>query len=105
VVRVGVDRRISYGNVGHHTLGVFPQAAMDVWQCEICGSEPGRGFETTVEVIPRLCKIKFDSGMIDELLFVDMPQEYRLSSGLMVLEYGEATQESVFEQFRVVWKL
>jgi hypothetical protein len=58
-----------------------------------------------VEVIPRLCKIKFDSGVIDELLFVDMPQEYRLSSGLMVLEYGKATQESVFEQFRVVWKL
>jgi len=91
-----------YGNVGHHTLGVFPQAAMDVWQCEICGSKPGRGFETTVEVLPRLCKIKFDSGVIDELLFVDMPQEYRLSSGLMVLEYGKATQESVFEQLRVV---
>jgi hypothetical protein len=55
-----------------------------------------------VEVLPRLCKIKFDSGVIDELLFVDMPQEYRLSSGLMVLEYGKATQESVFEQLRVV---
>lgn len=91
-----------YGNVGHHTLGVFPQAAMDVWQCEICGSKPGRGFETTVEVLPRLCKIKFDSGVIDELLFVDMPQECRLGSGLMVLEYGKATQESVFEQLRVV---
>lgn len=91
-----------YGNVGHHTLGSFPQAAMDVWQCEICGSKPGRGFETTVEVLPRLCKIKFDSGVIDELLFVDMPQEYRLGSGLMVLEYGKATQESVFEQLRVV---
>lgn len=91
-----------YGNVGHHTLGVFPQAAMDVWQCEICGSKPGRGFETTVEVLPRLCKIKFDSGVTDELLFVDIPQEYRLNSGLMVLEYGKATQESVFEQLRVV---
>eukprot|EP01018_Ginkgo_biloba_P018025 Gb_04695 [translate_table: standard] len=91
-----------YGNVGHHTLGVFPQAAMDVWQCDICGSKPGRGFETTVEVLPRLCKIKFDSGVLDELLFVDMPQEYRLNSGLMVLEYGKAIQESVFEQLRVV---
>uniref|UniRef100_A0A0C9S8D5 TSA: Wollemia nobilis Ref_Wollemi_Transcript_4892_3755 transcribed RNA sequence n=1 Tax=Wollemia nobilis TaxID=56998 RepID=A0A0C9S8D5_9CONI len=91
-----------YGNVGHHTLGVFPQAAMDVWQCEICKSKPGRGFETTVEVLPRLCKIKFDSGVVDELLFVDMPQEYRLHSGLMVLEYGKAIQESVYEQLRVV---
>jgi hypothetical protein len=58
-----------------------------------------------VDVTPRLCKIKFDSELIDELLFADMPQEQKLSSGLMVLEYGEATRESVFEQFRVVWKL
>ena len=58
--------------------------------------------ETTVEVLPRLCKIKFDSGVIDELLFVDIPREYRLPSGVMVLEYGKAIQESVYEQLRVV---
>ncbi|KAK7845729.1 putative transcriptional regulator slk2 [Quercus suber] len=34
-----------YDNVGHHALGVFPQAAMDAWQCDICGSKSGRGFE------------------------------------------------------------
>lgn len=90
-----------YGNVGNHTLGVYPQAAMDIWKCEICETKPGRGFETTVEVLPRLCKIKFDSGVIDELLFVDIPREYRLPSGLMVLEYGKAIQESVYEQLRV----
>ncbi|KAJ6374843.1 hypothetical protein OIU78_030347 [Salix suchowensis] len=33
-----------YDNVGHHTLGVFPQASMEEWQCEICGSKSGRGF-------------------------------------------------------------
>jgi hypothetical protein len=58
--------------------------------------------ETTVEVLPRLFKIKFDSGILEELLFVDLPHEYRQSSGHMVLEYGKAIQESVFEQLRVV---
>jgi hypothetical protein len=58
--------------------------------------------ETTVEVLPRLCKMKYDSGIIEELLFVDLPNEYRLSSGQLVLEYGKAIQESVFEQLRVV---
>ncbi|CAK9262137.1 unnamed protein product [Sphagnum jensenii] len=88
-----------YGSSGRQPTGVFPQ---DVWQCEICGSKPGRGFETTVEVLPRLCKMKYDSGIIEELLFVDLPNEYRLSSGQLVLEYGKAIQESVFEQLRVV---
>lgn len=88
-----------YGSNGRQPTGVFPQ---DVWRCEICGSRPGRGFETTVEVLPRLCKIKYDSGILDELLYVDIANEYRLSSGLIVLEYGKAIQESIFEQLRVV---
>ncbi|KAH9325835.1 hypothetical protein KI387_006013, partial [Taxus chinensis] len=87
-----------YGS-GRQTTGVFPQ---DVWHCEICGTKPGRGFETTVEVLPRLCKIKYDSGTLEELLYVDMPREYRIPSGHVVLEYGKAIQESVFEQLRVV---
>ena len=58
--------------------------------------------ETTVEVLPRLCKIKYDSGILDELLFVDITNEYQLSSGHMVLEYGKAVQESIFEHLRVV---
>lgn len=55
-----------------------------------------------MEVLPRLCKIKYDSGILEELLFVDLPHEYKLSSGLMVLEYGKAIQESVFDALRVV---
>lgn len=88
-----------YGSSGRQPTGVFTQ---DVWHCEICGSRPGRGFEATVEVLPRLCKIKYDSGILDELLYVDISNEYRLSSGLMVLEYGKAIQESIFDQLRVV---
>ncbi|CAN6475889.1 unnamed protein product [Victoria cruziana] len=87
-----------YGN-GRQTTGVFPQ---DVWHCEICNIKPGRGFETTVEVLPRLCKIKYDSGTLEELLYVDMPREYPTTSGHIVLDYAKAIQESVFEQLRVV---
>lgn len=58
--------------------------------------------EATFEVLPRLNEIKFGSGVIDELLFLDLPLEYRFSSGVMMLEYGKAVQESVYEQLRVV---
>ncbi|KAI4378133.1 hypothetical protein MLD38_015658 [Melastoma candidum] len=93
-----------YNNVGQHALGVFPQAAMDAWQCDICGAKSGRGFEATSEVLPRLNQIKFGSGVIDELLFLDWPREYRYSSGIMILEYAKAVQETVYEQLRVVWE-
>ncbi|GER36714.1 SEU1 protein [Striga asiatica] len=89
-----------YENVGHHSLGVFPQAAMDACQCDICGSKSGR--EATFEVLPRLDEIKFGSGIIDELLFLDLPRECRFPSGMMMLEYAKAVSESVYEQLRVV---
>nr|CAD1818186.1 unnamed protein product [Ananas comosus var. bracteatus] len=87
-----------YGN-GRQTTGVFPQ---DVWHCEICNRKPGRGFETTVEVLPRLFQIKYASGTLEELLYVDMPREYQNASGQVILDYAKAVQESVFEQLRVV---
>lgn len=33
---------------------------------------------------------------------MDLPRELRFPSGIMVLEYGKAVQESVYEQLRVV---
>ncbi|KAK6922822.1 LIM-domain binding protein/SEUSS [Dillenia turbinata] len=87
-----------YGS-SRQTNGVFPQ---DVWHCEICNCKPGRGFETTAEVLPRLCKIKYDSGTLEELLYVDMPLEYQNASGQIVLDYAKAVQESIFDQLRVV---
>ncbi|KAL2467869.1 Transcriptional corepressor SEUSS [Forsythia ovata] len=84
---------------GRQTTGVFPQ---DVWHCEICNRKPGRGYEATAEVLPRLFKIKYESGTLEELLYVDMPREYQNSSGQIVLDYAKAIQESVFEQLRVV---
>lgn len=58
--------------------------------------------EATFEVLPRLNEIKFGSGVIDELLFLDLPRECRFPSGMMMLEYAKAVQESVYEQLRVV---
>lgn len=62
----------------------------------------GMSTEATFEVLPRLNEIKFGSGVIDELLFLDLPRECRFPSGVMMLEYGKAVQESVYEQLRVV---
>ncbi|KAE8055255.1 hypothetical protein FH972_012107 [Carpinus fangiana] len=90
-----------YDKVGHHAFSMIPQTAMDAWQCNICGCESGRGFEVTSELLPRLNKMTFDSVM-DELLFLDLPRERRFPSGLMMLEYEKAVQESVYEKLRVV---
>ncbi|KAK8960822.1 Transcriptional corepressor SEUSS [Platanthera guangdongensis] len=87
-----------YGS-GRQTTGVFPQ---DVWHCELCKRKPGRGFEATFEVLPRLLQIKYASGTLEELLYVDMPHESQNTSGQIVLDYAKAVQESVFEQLRVV---
>nr|XP_043631504.1 probable transcriptional regulator SLK2 isoform X2 [Erigeron canadensis] len=89
-----------HNNVGHHPSGVFPASNTDVWQCSICQSKSGRGF--AFEILARLNQIKFASGVLDELWFLDKPEESRLSSGLLMLEYGKAIQESVYAQLHVV---
>ncbi|CDY57709.1 BnaC01g41650D [Brassica napus] len=91
-----------YANAGKHALGMFPQASPDKWQCDLCGTKSGEGFEATFDVLARLNEIKFASGIIDELLYMDHPRENRFSNGLMLLEYRKAVQETVHEQFRVV---
>ncbi|XP_057487009.1 probable transcriptional regulator SLK2 [Actinidia eriantha] len=91
-----------YDSIGEHALGVFSHSTTEAWHCDICGSKSGKGFEAIFEILPRLSKIKFESGVIDELLFLDFPHECRFPSGLMMLRYGKAVQESVYEQFRVV---
>ncbi|EOA15349.1 hypothetical protein CARUB_v10004256mg [Capsella rubella] len=91
-----------YESAGHHALGMFPQAAPDMWQCDLCGTKSGKGFEANFDVLARLIEIKFASGIIDELLYLDHPRENRFPNGLMMLEYRKAVQETVHEQFRVV---
>uniref|UniRef100_M4D1V8 Transcriptional regulator SLK2 n=1 Tax=Brassica campestris TaxID=3711 RepID=M4D1V8_BRACM len=91
-----------YESAGHHALGMFQQAAPDMWQCDLCSTKSGKGFEATFDVLARLIEIKFASGIIDELLYLDHPREHRFTNGLMMLEYRKAVQETVHEQFRVV---
>lgn len=58
--------------------------------------------EASFEELPRLWKIKFESGVLEELLFLGFPQEHKLPSGVTLLEYDKAVQQSVYEQFRVI---
>lgn len=53
-------------------------------------------------MLPRLNKIKFDSGVLDELLFLDLPRESKLPSGMMLLEYAKATLQSIHENIHVI---
>ncbi|XP_070031348.1 transcriptional corepressor SEUSS-like [Nicotiana tomentosiformis] len=78
---------------------LFPQEA---WYCEICKVRPTAGFELSAEVQPRVCKIKYDTGILDELLYVDIPEEYYTPSGHIVLNYTKVIEESVYEAARVV---
>lgn len=93
-----------HSNAGQHAHGVLPQATTNAWLCDLCGSKSGgrRGFEATYDILPRVNVVKFGSGLIDELLFLDFPREQRFSSGAMMLEYTKAVQECVYEQLRVV---
>lgn len=56
----------------------------------------------TYEVLPRLKKIFFDSGVTDELLYLNFPSERKLPSGYVVLWFGKAVQQSVYKEFRIV---
>lgn len=58
--------------------------------------------EIIVEVLPRLYQIKYASGTLEELLYVDVPREHYNASGQLVLDYAKAVQESVFQRMRIV---
>ncbi|KAI5075213.1 hypothetical protein GOP47_0009289 [Adiantum capillus-veneris] len=86
--------------MGRHAQNLFP---MDYWFCNLCGVHPGRGFESSTDVLPRLFKIKYASGLEDELLFLDIAEgRYMLPNGRLVLEFPRAVHESKFPELRVV---
>lgn len=58
--------------------------------------------EVIYETLPRLFKTKFESSILDEVLFLGWPREHRFPSGLLMLEYGKVVQESIYENFRIV---
>ncbi|RLN12134.1 putative transcriptional regulator SLK3 [Panicum miliaceum] len=91
----------SYENRGNSSAA-SPQKALDSWRCDICNTHGGKGYDATYEVLPRLFQIRFDHGVIDECLFLDSPNEFRLSNGQMVLEYAKVVQKSVYEHLHVI---
>ncbi|KAG2609088.1 hypothetical protein PVAP13_4KG054074 [Panicum virgatum] len=91
----------SYENRGNPSAAA-PQKALDSWRCGICNTHGGKGYDATYEVLPRLFQIRFDHGVIDECLFFDSPNEFRLSNGQMVLEYAKVVQKSVYEHLHVI---
>ncbi|XP_073134080.1 probable transcriptional regulator SLK3 isoform X2 [Henckelia pumila] len=93
----------TYSDDKKHATEFFYPKPLEPWCCDICGSRSGKGQEATFEALPRLLKTKFDSGILDEILFLDLPHAYfKAPSGLLVLEYRKAIQESIYENFRVV---
>uniref|UniRef100_A0A0D9WL87 Transcriptional regulator SLK2 n=1 Tax=Leersia perrieri TaxID=77586 RepID=A0A0D9WL87_9ORYZ len=91
----------SYEKRGNSS-GAVQHTALDSWRCDICNTHGGKGYEATYEILPRLCQIRFDHGVIDEYLFLDMANEFRLPNGLMLLEHTKVVQKSIYEHMHVI---
>ncbi|XP_019179551.1 PREDICTED: probable transcriptional regulator SLK3 [Ipomoea nil] len=89
-------------NVSQQALNLFTDTALESWCCSICASKSSKGFEVIYETLPRLFKTKYESTMLDEILFLGLPREHRFPSGLIMLEYDKVVQESIYEDFRIV---
>ncbi|KAL8141662.1 hypothetical protein V2J09_014694 [Rumex salicifolius] len=89
----------SHDLVGHAS---FSQAILDSWSCDICKNKSGRGFEVTFEVLPRLCKVNYEGGLVDILLYLDSPRESMLPLGGIMLQYTKVVQETVYKNSRVL---
>ncbi|KAK1613105.1 hypothetical protein QYE76_036778 [Lolium multiflorum] len=90
----------SYEKRGNSPVAI-PQTSQDTWRCDICNTHAGKGHEATYEILPRLCQIRFDQGVIDEYLFLDMPNEFRLPNGLLLLEHTKVVQKSIYDHLHV----
>lgn len=58
--------------------------------------------EVTAEMLPALSKVSYDTGILKELLYVDMPSEHQTVSGEIVVHYDKATAELVYQNLRIV---
>ncbi|KAK6947722.1 LIM-domain binding protein/SEUSS, partial [Dillenia turbinata] len=76
--------------------------SMDAWQCEICRCKPATGYEAAFEVLPRIIKANFDSGVKSENLHFDNPLVYIHPSREKVFLFCKAVQETVYDRFRIM---
>ncbi|KAM3214981.1 hypothetical protein ACQJBY_067118 [Aegilops geniculata] len=89
----------SYEKRGNSPIAI--PTAQDTWRCDICNTHTGKGYEATYEILPRLCQIRFDHGVEDEYLFLDVPNEFRLPNGLLLLEHTKVVQKSIYDHLHV----
>ncbi|KAF7098648.1 hypothetical protein CFC21_100373 [Triticum aestivum] len=89
----------SYEKRGNSPIAI--PTAQDTWRCDICNTHTGKGYEATYEILPRLCQIRFDHGVVDEYLFLDVPNEFRLPNGLLLLEHTKVVQKSIYDHLHV----
>ncbi|KAL0449816.1 UNVERIFIED_CONTAM: Transcriptional corepressor SEUSS [Sesamum latifolium] len=72
------------------------------WICNMCNAEPCCGFEISEELLPRLHKVKYDTGVSEEHLHIESPNEHQGACGQIFLHYPKAAEESVHDQVRIV---
>ncbi|KAL0378257.1 UNVERIFIED_CONTAM: Transcriptional corepressor SEUSS [Sesamum radiatum] len=72
------------------------------WNCNMCNAEPCCGFEISQELLPRLHKVKYDTGVSEEHLHIESPTEHEGACGQIFLHYPKAAEESVHDQVRIV---
>ncbi|GAB2234573.1 hypothetical protein Drorol1_Dr00003829 [Drosera rotundifolia] len=70
--------------------------------CLLCRSQPRVGFDTTSEFLHWTYKSNFDSGVIDKLLYLDNPVEWKLPSGFTLLRCNWAVMQSIYSTCNVV---
>ncbi|KAG9132184.1 hypothetical protein Leryth_024787 [Lithospermum erythrorhizon] len=91
-----------YKNLRSNGRGGFMHTGNEGWACDVCGSRSGKGFEANFEILPRVFQNNFLNDLVDEILFLEVPQERKVPSGFLVLEYEKAVLKSVYKQGRVV---
>ncbi|KAM3297937.1 hypothetical protein ACQJBY_039741 [Aegilops geniculata] len=69
----------SYEKRGNSPIAI--PTAQDTWRCDICNTHTGKGY--------------------DEYLFLDVPNEFRLPNGLLLLEHTKVVQKSIYDHLHV----
>ncbi|KAL0332667.1 UNVERIFIED_CONTAM: Transcriptional corepressor SEUSS [Sesamum calycinum] len=72
------------------------------WNCNMCNIKPCCGFEISEELLPRLHKVKYDTGVSEEHMHIESPNEYQGACGQIFLHHPKAAEESVHDQVRIV---
>ncbi|KAI3444611.1 hypothetical protein Pfo_001276 [Paulownia fortunei] len=73
-------------------------------QCKICQSCSKRHYEANTKLLPQVLRSKFESGLVDEFLHLDVPEGKILPNGNILLKYEKAVRQMDYRQFTVVYE-